>query len=75
MQKEAFFFSKYCLTLRDETEWTELVDNKVNVLVGAREEIILSTFKQHISKPFPLVSPLYGDGYAAQKIAEILANN
>jgi len=35
LQKEAFFFGKFCITLRDETEWTELVEEKVNFLAGA----------------------------------------
>ncbi len=40
LQKEAFFFKKACVTLRDETEWVELVDNGFNVLVGADKEKI-----------------------------------
>jgi UDP-GlcNAc3NAcA epimerase len=38
LQKEAFFFGKPCVTMRDETEWVELVDNKFNVLSGASAE-------------------------------------
>ncbi len=29
LQKEAFCFRKPCITLRDETEWIELIENKV----------------------------------------------
>ena len=32
LQKEAYFFSKPCITVRDSTEWTELTDAGVNVL-------------------------------------------
>lgn len=48
LQKEAFFFKKHCLTVRDETEWVELVKNGFNVVVGADKEkfrLKLKTFK------------------------------
>src|SRR5690606_21720497 len=35
VQKEAYFHGKRCITLRDETEWTELVELGVNILAGA----------------------------------------
>jgi UDP-GlcNAc3NAcA epimerase len=72
MQKEAYFFKKYCITLRDETEWVELVENKVNTLVGADTDKIISNFKNFTDKPFPLVESLYGDGHSAEKILSIL---
>jgi hypothetical protein len=37
LQKEAFFFQKFCITLRDETEWVELVNGGFNFLAGADE--------------------------------------
>lgn len=72
MQKEAYFFKKYCLTMRDETEWVELVKNNVNTLVGADKDLILSTFNAKINEPFPIVNKLYGDGNAADKILKAL---
>ncbi len=39
LQKEAYFFGKYCVTMRDETEWVELVDNGFNRLVGSNQQI------------------------------------
>ena len=35
VQKEAFFFEKFCVTMRDQTEWVELVEVGANELVGA----------------------------------------
>jgi UDP-GlcNAc3NAcA epimerase len=50
LQKEAYFFQKKCLTLRDETEWLELVQNGFNKLVGADRNYIISGFHRVILK-------------------------
>jgi UDP-GlcNAc3NAcA epimerase len=34
LQKEAFFFRKFCLTLRDEIEWIELLENGFSFIAG-----------------------------------------
>jgi UDP-GlcNAc3NAcA epimerase len=44
LQKEAYFFKKPCITLRDETEWVELVEVGANVLVGADKEKIIESY-------------------------------
>jgi UDP-GlcNAc3NAcA epimerase len=72
MQKEAYFFKKFCITLRDETEWVELVEMKVNYLSGTDHNSILNTFNQQVTKKFPDIAQIYGDGGAADKIAVIL---
>ena len=41
LQKEAYFFRKNCVTLRDETEWIELIMNGFNILAGANTQTIL----------------------------------
>ncbi len=67
LQKEAFFFSKPCLTMRDETEWVELIENNFNKLVGADKLKIIETFKNHkFNKDFNV--NLYGNGIAANNI-------
>ena len=37
LQKEAFFLNKICLTLRNETEWIELIKLGVNFLAGTKK--------------------------------------
>jgi UDP-GlcNAc3NAcA epimerase len=73
LQKEAYFFNKICITLRNETEWTELVEAGVNFLVGSNYDLILEAFKN-----LPLFKQkqnhLYGNGNAAKKIADFFIN-
>jgi UDP-GlcNAc3NAcA epimerase len=71
VQKEAFFAKVPCITMRDETEWTETIELKTNVLVGADTEKILhavETFTVDFSK----VPPVFGHGDTAERIAAIL---
>ncbi len=73
LQKEAFFFEKPCITLRDETEWVELVENKFNILVGADKSKILETYKNKgnlFSSNFNI--DLYGGGKASTNIIKEL---
>jgi UDP-GlcNAc3NAcA epimerase len=68
LQKEAFFFDKPCITLRDETEWVELIDNGYNVLAGADFNKILDSYRIMKDQNMDFSEELYGDGYAAKKI-------
>lgn len=70
LQKEAFFFRKYCITLRNETEWTELVDHGYNALAGNSYDKIMQAYRE---QPHPDFSTLlYGDGHAAKVIVDTL---
>ena len=68
LQKEAFFFRKPCVTLRDETEWVELVENGFNEIVGANENKIISGYKKMSKKQNDFNINLYGNGEASEKI-------
>jgi UDP-GlcNAc3NAcA epimerase len=74
LQKEAYFFKKPCVTLRDQTEWVELVDAGVNRLAGADQHAIVSAANSIGQQPLNFSAPLYGDGHAAEKIISILNN-
>jgi len=72
VQKEAFFHGTPCVTLRNETEWVELVDLGWNRLVSPVSvdkirEAILGSIGVHGREGRP-----YGDGAAAEEIAKIL---
>ena len=75
LQKEAFFNKKFCITLRDETEWIELVSNKVNFLVSADEKRILSKFDYLLkNNPDFNCKELYGKGNISKKIIQSIIN-
>ncbi|MBD3842096.1 MAG: UDP-N-acetylglucosamine 2-epimerase, partial [Campylobacterales bacterium] len=73
LQKEAYFFEKQCITLRDETEWVELVDCGANTLVGANKEKILEAYKNNseFNKQNSKLD-LYGAGKASENIVNEL---
>ena len=77
LQKEAFFFQKPCITLRDETEWVELVELGANVLVGADKRKIAAAFTHHAAFNLEHANlDLYGGGNASKAIvAELLRGN
>jgi UDP-GlcNAc3NAcA epimerase len=75
MQKEAYFFSKYCITLREETEWTELVESKVNFLAGSDKNNILASYSKIPERKENFNYKLYGDGKSAEKIVQLLKQN
>lgn len=69
VQKEAFWLRTPCITLRDRTEWPETVDQGWNILVGSDQEAVRSAIQRQI--PHKQTNP-YGDGYSAQRMAELL---
>lgn len=70
VQREAYFLGVPCLTLRDETEWTETVTAGWNALTGndpARIAELWRTFAPPAQQP-----PIFGDGTAGERIARDL---
>ena len=72
MQKEAYFHRVPCITLRDETEWPETVEMGWNRVVGADKELILEAWKARDEYSRSLDEEPYGNGYASEKIAELI---
>ncbi len=68
IQKEAYWLSKPCITLRNETEWEELVEEGYNTLTGSCPEKIEQAYIASQSGRFPSHKNLYGDGHAAKFI-------
>ncbi|MCK5563841.1 MAG: UDP-N-acetylglucosamine 2-epimerase (non-hydrolyzing) [Planctomycetes bacterium] len=76
VQKEAYWANVPCVTLRDETEWTELVTAGCNRVVGSDTSAIMDAVEKaenEAAQGFACdVSDLYGDGHSADKIATVL---
>lgn len=71
LQKEAYFHKVPCLILRDETEWTELLDTTWSRLVHCSvESLVESTRTFRPSKPWQ--KGIFGEGKTAEFIANVL---
>ena len=70
LQKEAFFFQKPCIILREQTEWIEIVENGNAMIAGADEQKIGKCFEQLMKKTNFTYPNLYGDGNAANFICK-----
>ena len=70
LQKEAFFFQKPCVILREQTEWIEIVENGNAVIAGANELKIISSVETLIKRTDFTYPNLYGDGNAANFICK-----
>jgi UDP-N-acetylglucosamine 2-epimerase (non-hydrolysing) len=68
VQKEAYIFKVPCITLRDNTEWVETVEDSWNVFVGASKEKIVRMANdfEHINEQ----RDVFGDGDASERIRE-----
>lgn len=71
VQKEAYFHRIPCLTLRDETEWVELIEMGWNRLASPFGEDFLSAFEQEYLPGADAGAP-YGNGQAAGRVVECL---
>lgn len=69
LQKEAYFSEKPCITLRDQTEWVELVDRGVNKLHHIGRSNLSQSMKELLDTELDFSWRGYGEGNAAELIA------
>ena len=72
VQQEACIHHIPCVTLRDNTEWTETVEIGANWLAGCEPDRILAGARQAVISEATWLVP-FGDGTAARRIVDIAA--
>lgn len=71
LQKEAYFFKKPCITLRDETEWVELVEAGANIIAGSDTSKIIKSYNQQKQAKLQVYSrSLYGNANSGSLILQ-----
>lgn len=68
LQKEAFFFKKPCVILREQTEWVEIVENGNAIVCGSDYQKISSAVNSLMVKTNFTYPSFYGDGNAGKFI-------
>jgi UDP-N-acetylglucosamine 2-epimerase (non-hydrolysing) len=74
LQKEAFYANVPCVTLRENTEWTETVHLGVNILAGSNSKTIINAVKSFLECPKKIkqkwkkIKNPYGTGRASEII-------
>jgi UDP-GlcNAc3NAcA epimerase len=72
LQKEAFFNNKHCIIVREETEWTELVENGFAKIVGTNKTKIIEAFKNYQHSTVNFNIDLYGTNVGDAMYKELL---
>jgi UDP-GlcNAc3NAcA epimerase len=72
LQKEAYFFSKQCFTLRDQTEWVELIEMGCNSLIDVLNDDISSLILSKVYIEHNFSNKIYGEGNTSIDIVKAL---
>ena len=71
VQKEAYILKVPCVTLRENTEWVEILNNGWNKLINSAESNTVSKSLSETIAPGDWL-PVFGDGHGAESNVDIL---
>lgn len=72
VQQEAYIHRRACVTLRDNTEWTETLANGANRLAGADDAVrIVGRIREALANLPTSWPAIFGDGRAAERITQV----
>ncbi|MFW5879258.1 MAG: non-hydrolyzing UDP-N-acetylglucosamine 2-epimerase [bacterium] len=74
IQKESYVLKVPCVTLRDNTEWIETIEDGWNVLVGA-DRLKIVEMVNEFRPALEMHEDRFGNGDASEKIVEIIGAN
>ncbi|PKP16938.1 MAG: UDP-N-acetylglucosamine 2-epimerase (non-hydrolyzing), partial [Bacteroidetes bacterium HGW-Bacteroidetes-22] len=72
VQKEAYFFKKPVIILRNETEWVEIVEAGAGRVCGTRQDEIMAAVEAFTLNPPQTFPEIFGDGKAAEFICRTM---
>jgi UDP-GlcNAc3NAcA epimerase len=75
LQKEAYFFKKPCIILREQTEWVEVLETGKAVLCGHHYDKIMDAFERLSQDENDNFTPIFGDGKAAEFMVKTMLEN
>jgi len=72
LQKEAFYFKKHTVLMREQTEWVELDEHGYLIIAGSDKNKIISSFHELLKKKSSFSENFYGRGDAGPKVASYI---
>lgn len=72
LQKEAYWMGRPCVTLRENTEWVETINEKANFLYSPNKKISIQEIEKICEIKVKPKRGLFGDGKASEKISRII---
>ncbi|QUC64459.1 UDP-N-acetylglucosamine 2-epimerase (non-hydrolyzing) [Nitrosopumilus sp. K4] len=74
LQKEAYWMGTPCITIRENTEWKETIEERANIIMPLSKPFQYKKAEKMMSLKFKTKPSLFGGGKAVDKIIKVLKN-